>query len=210
MVAGRKRKTSTESVEPAFLLNAYAHGFFPMADSATGEIQWYSPDPRAIIELDGFKVSRSLRQRIKKGTFETKLNKRFEEVMEQCARREETWISEGIIKSYVRLHRLGFAHSVESWRDNRLVGGLYGVALGGAFFGESMFSIETDASKVALVGLVERLSLQGFTLLDTQFTTPHLKHFGAVEIPRADYLVRLHGAIGSRCTFLTQKDHLKV
>jgi len=166
-----------------------------MADPKSGEIAWYSPDPRAIIPLEEFKVPRSLRLVIKKGIFEIRINTRYEEVMRGCARREETWISEEIIRSYVRLHELGYAHSVEAWKNGRLAGGLYGVALAGAFFGESMYSLERDASKTALVFLVERMRERGFGLLDTQYNTPHLARFGAKEISRAEYLRRLHAAL---------------
>jgi leucyl/phenylalanyl-tRNA--protein transferase len=189
----RQRKLSI--IEPELLLAGYATGFFPMAESKTGEIHWYSPDPRAIFPLDKFKVSRSLRQTLKKGTFEIRVDTAFEEVMRACASREETWISEEIIRSYVVLHRLGYAHSVEAWREGKLAGGLYGVALGGAFFGESMFSRARDASKVALVYLVERLKEKDFQLLDTQYLTPHLAHFGAIEIARHKYLVLLKKAV---------------
>lgn len=206
MVALRKRRQSPADIEPSFLLNAYAHGFFPMADPKTGEIQWYSPDPRAIIELHAFKISRSLRQRIKRGAFEVRIDSAFEEVMRGCARRDETWISEAIVRSYVALYRLGFAHSVEAWHDGRLVGGLYGVSLGGAFFGESMFSQEADASKVALAALVSRLIAQGYELLDTQFITPHLERLGAGEISRVEYLQRLQHAVTLHCSFITT-DH---
>ncbi|MDI6804841.1 MAG: leucyl/phenylalanyl-tRNA--protein transferase, partial [Bacteroidota bacterium] len=173
------------------LLTAYSAGYFPMADSRDGEIHWYSPDPRAIIPLDTFKISRSLKQTIKKNIFEIRIDHAFEDVIRSCAKRDETWISEEIVQSYLELHRLGYAHSIESWHNKKLVGGLYGVALGGAFFGESMFSLMKDASKVALVALVETLKERGFKLLDTQYTTPHLKNFGVVEISRQEYLKKL-------------------
>ena len=182
-------------IEPDLLLAAYAAGYFPMAESRHGEIHWYSPDPRAIIPLDAFKISRSLRQTLKKQLFEIRLNTSFEEAMRRCAKRSETWISEELIQSYLQLHRLGYAHSVEAWRAGELVGGLYGVALGAVFFGESMFSSVRDASKVALVELVARLRARRFKLLDTQFLTPHLENFGAIEIPRSEYLVRLKKAV---------------
>ena len=159
-------------------------------------IRWYAPDPRAIIPLDAFHVPRSLRQTIRKGIFEVTVNADFPGVIRACAERgEETWISREIERAYTELHALGLAHSVECWKEERLVGGLYGAALGGAFFGESMFSRETDASKVALVALVERLQARGFTLLDVQYLTPHLARFGAVEISRAEYERRLAGAL---------------
>lgn len=172
-----------------------------MADSRTGTIQWYSPDPRGIIPLDRFIISRSLKQTLKKHPFTLGVNTAFEEVMRECAKREETWISEEIIRSYVQLHTLGFAHSIEAWKEKKLVGGLYGVALGAAFFGESMFSRVRDASKVALVSLVELLKEKKFELLDTQFVTPHLAHFGAVEIPREEYLQKLAIAVRKKRRF---------
>ena len=168
-------------IDPEILLGAYASGIFPMSPSGSEEIDWYSPDPRAIIPLDTFKISRSLSQTLKKRKFKVQVDTAFEEVMRQCGGREETWISETIVQSYLHLHKLGFAHSVESWHENKLVGGLYGVAFGAAFFGESMFSTMRDASKVALVRLVERMKEQGYELLDTQFTTPHLLQFGVVN-----------------------------
>ena len=166
-----------------------------MAERRGGPILWFAPDPRAIIPLDGFHAPRSLRQIIRKGTFEVTADEDFPGVIQACATREETWISDEIIRVYIDLHTLGVAHSIECWREGRLAGGLYGVALGGAFFGESMFSRETDASKVALVALVERLRDRGFTLLDTQYQTPHLARFGAIEIPRRDYERRLAAAL---------------
>ena len=187
---------------PDFLLMAYCNGYFPMADAGTGKIDWYSPDPRAIFDLNEFTISRSLKLTLKKVPFEIRLNRNFENVMIGCAERKETWISEEIVRSYVELHRLGFAHSVECWKDESLAGGLYGVAIGGAFFGESMFSHRRDASKIALVHLVERLRARGFELLDTQFITPHLSRFGAKEIPREEYLQRLKKAIRKKCLFV--------
>ncbi len=196
------RRPKNRLIEPPLLLAAYANGYFPMADPKTGEIGWYSPDPRTIFELETFNVPRSLRQTIRKEMFEIRINREFENVMRGCANRSETWISEDIIASYVRLHELGYAHSVETWNDGALAGGLYGVAIGGAFFGESMFSLKRDASKVALAALVDRMNKRGFVLLDTQYTTPHLAMFGAKEIARAEYLKRLEKAIGTRCTFV--------
>ena len=192
-------------IDPEFLCTAYCHGFFPMADPKTGEIGWYSPDPRTVFELDTFHVPRSLKLTLKKQPFDIRINKRFEEVMRACAQRQETWISEAIIKSYVKLHHAGIAHSIETWKDGMLVGGLYGVAIHGAFFGESMFSKMKDASKVALVHLVMRLNEKGYTLLDTQFTTPHLQRFGAREIPRFEYLLRLEEALTIPCSFADEE-----
>ena len=180
---------------PEILLAAYATGIFPMADDG-GEIHWLAPDPRAIIELDRFKVSRSLRTVTRRGVFAITFNQAFSEVIQACADREEgTWISPAIKEAYSRLHRLRFAHSVEAWKDEQLVGGLYGVAVGGAFFGESMFHRVTDASKVALVHLVKRMRERKYVLLDVQFMTEHLRRFGAVEIPRDRYEQRLRRAI---------------
>jgi len=196
------RRHKSRIIEPDFLLAAYCSGYFPMAEPITGEIGWYSPDPRAIIDLKEFKIPRSLRLTIKKRIFEICLNQRFEEVIRACGNREETWISEEIIQSYLELHRMGVAHSVECWRGDVLAGGLYGVALRGAFFGESMFSRERDASKVALVHLVERMKQRDFELLDTQFLTPHLAQFGAKEVPRTEYLDRLKRALLKNCQFM--------
>ena len=180
---------------PQLLLRAYAEGFFPMAEGRSGPIAWYSPDPRAIFPLESFRVSRSLRRIERRKQFEVRVNTAFAEVMAHCAAREDTWISGEIITVYGRLFDMGCAHSVETWSSNRLVGGLYGVAIGGAFFGESMFSHVSNASKIALWSLVRRLLERGFLLLDTQFLTPHLARLGAIEIPRDAYLVRLRTAL---------------
>ena len=195
------RSSRIKIIDPEFLCTAYCNGYFPMADPKTGEISWYSPDPRTIFDLDDFHVPRSLKLTLKKKVFEVFLNQRFEEVIRACAEREETWISETITQSYIQLHRVGIAHSVETWKEGKIVGGLYGVAIRGAFFGESMFSKVKDASKIALVDLVERLKKQGFILLDTQFMTPHLQRFGAREIPRDEYLKRLEKALNVTCSF---------
>jgi len=202
----RGRKPQTPIIDPEFLLNAYRQGFFPMADSRTGEINWYSPDPRGIIPLGEFKISRSLGQTLRKRVFEVRFNTAFDAVINECGKRDETWISEMIERSYLNLHHLGFAHSVEAWSGGNLVGGLYGVSIGGAFFGESMFSIIRDASKVALAFLVDHLMKRKFSLLDTQFLTPHLAGMGAREIPRPEYLLRLQGALRLDRTFIEQKD----
>ncbi len=193
--------SNSKIIDPDFLLSAYASGYFPMAESRQGYIQWHFPDPRAIIPLDSLKITRSLRQTIKKNFFQIRINTAFEEVMNQCAKRDDTWISDEIIQSYVQLNKLGFAHSVEAWKDDSLAGGLYGVALGAAFFGESMFSRVRDASKVALVYLVDKLRAGKFELLDTQFNTPHLTRLGAIEIPREDYLRLLKKAVVKRRSF---------
>ena len=189
------------------LISAYASGWFPMAVEG-GEIRWFSPDPRGIIPLDAFHVPVRLGRAIRRGVFQIRIDEAFEAVIRGCAEAERdrddpgTWISEEIIQSYVGLHRRGLAHSVEAWRGGRLAGGLYGVALGGAFFGESMFHRETDASKVALVALVERLRSRGYVLLDTQWVTEHLEQFGAVEIQRDEYLKRLEAALAVEATFI--------
>ena len=188
-------------LSPECLLSAYASGIFPMADD-DGEVRWLSPDPRAIIELDGFIVSRSTRAVMRRGAFEIKINEAFEEVIDACADRSQgTWISPDIRAAYVALHKLGFGHSVESWHEGSLAGGLYGVSIGGAFFGESMFHRMTDASKVAMAALVEQMQTHGFSLLDVQFLTDHLRRFGAEEIARNEYLRRLHQAVRTPCAF---------
>jgi len=188
------------------LISAYASGWFPMA--VDGEIRWFSPDPRGVLPLDAVHVSRRLARVTRQGLFRIEIDRAFGDVIRACAAEDRdlvdpgSWIDDEIIESYVALHERGFAHSVEAWQGDRLVGGLYGVALRGAFFGESMFHRATDASKVALVALVERLRSRGYVLLDTQWVTPHLEQFGAVEIPRADYLKRLEQSLGVACRFL--------
>jgi leucyl/phenylalanyl-tRNA--protein transferase len=183
------------------VINAYAQGIFPMAD-ADGSIYWYAPDPRAILEHENLRVSRSLRATFKKGIYEVRVDTAFEEVMRCCAAREETWINEAFIETYTRLHYAGLAHSVEAWKDGLLVGGLYGVSLRGAFMGESMFSHARDASKVCLVTLVEHLKSRGYVLHDTQFWTPHLETLGVTEIPRLVYERLLKEALRLDCRFL--------
>lgn len=187
-------------IPPDLLIHAYRNAVFPMA-MENGEIAWFSPDPRAIIPLDTFHVPHGLRRTLKKQLFEIRINSAFEEVMQGCARRDETWINEEILESYLALHRMGYAHSVEAWSGGELAGGLYGVAIGGAFFGESMFHTKTDASKVALHALIERMRSRGFTLLDTQWTTPHLRTFGALEIPRSIYRQLLAASLIRHCDF---------
>jgi leucyl/phenylalanyl-tRNA--protein transferase len=189
-------------IDSEFLISAYASGYFPMADSRAGEIGWYSPDPRAIIPVDKLKISRSLRQALRKNIFDLRIDTSFEPVMRSCAERKDTWISETIIESYIKLFQLGYAHSIEAWKNEKLVGGLYGVSIGAAFFGESMFSRVRDASKVALVHLVDKLRAAKFELLDTQFITPHLKSLGAIEMSRSDYLILLKKAINKQRTFV--------
>jgi leucyl/phenylalanyl-tRNA--protein transferase len=195
----RQRKQS-QIIPASLLLEAYCRGIFPMAVE-DGKIAWFSPDPRGIIPLDSFHIPHGLQRSLRKGSFEVRINTAFEPVIRACGERRETWISPEIVRSYLNLHELGFAHSVETWRDDQLVGGLYGVSVYGAFFGESMFHRETDASKVALVALVQRLQDREFRLLDTQYTTPHLRSFGAVEIPRAKYMRLLKQALALDCQF---------
>ena len=189
-------------LDPALVIRAYRQGVFPMA-LEDGEIGWFSPDPRGVIPLETFHLPGRLARVLRQGRFEITVDRAFEDVMRACAERPDdgTWISEAIVECYVTLHRLGLAHSVEVWREGRLVGGLYGVHLGGAFFGESMFHRETHASKVALAALVDRLRRRGFRLLDVQWLTPHLAQFGAVEIPRAAYLRQLPQALRLDCAF---------
>lgn len=191
----------TDELTPDLLVYAYCHGVFPMGYD-DGTVAWFSPDPRGVIELDEFHVGRNLRKLVRRGVFEIRVNAAFGEVLRACGQRElGTWISDEIISAYMKLHDMGFAHSVEAWQDGALAGGLYGVAIGGAFFGESMFYRVTDSSKVALAALVERLRARGYRLLDTQWTTPHLERFGARYIPRRVYLARLASALALPCVF---------
>src|SRR5579884_3634603 len=190
------RKKRLQPLDPRLVIQAYARGIFPMAEP-DGRIFWYAPDPRAILEHANLRISRSLRATLRKNTYEIRMDSAFEAVMRCCAARAETWINE----AYTTLHAAGLAHSVEAWKDGLLVGGLYGVALGGAFMGESMFSRATDASKVCLVALVEHLKARGYTLHDTQFLTPHLASLGVTEIPRREYERRLAQALQLPCTW---------
>lgn len=196
-MSGRRLTLTPEGVELA-----YRHGIFPMADEHSGEILWFRPDPRAVIPLDGFHVSRSLTRTLRRGIFEVRVDTAFEAVMRGCADRPDgTWISERFVEVYGALHRDGKAHSVEAWRHGRLCGGAYGLALGGAFMAESMFHRETDASKVTIAALVSRLRERDFTLLDVQYVTPHLASLGAVEITRREYERRLERALTLDCRF---------
>jgi len=183
-----------EMIAPELLLQGYRLGVFPMA-MEDDSIEWFSPDPRAILPLEDFHVPHVLRRLLRRRVFKTTIDKAFSEVIAACAEREDTWINPEIIESYTRLHQLGNAHSVEAWKEGRLAGGLYGVAVGGAFFGESMFHSVTDASKIALVVLVEHLRARKFVLLDTQWLTPHLQQFGGIEISRNHYLRVLRRAV---------------
>lgn len=188
------------AIEPGVLLSAYCQGLFPMG-MEDGSIGWYRPEWRGILPIADFHVPRRFERYLKSCPFEVRWNTAFGDVMRGCADRPETWINESILDSYHALHEMGFAHSVEVWRDRKLVGGVYGVAIGGAFFGESMFSRETQASKVALVRLQQRLRDCGFILHDTQWTTPHLAQFGGHEIPAREYMRLLERAIGLSVSF---------
>jgi len=202
-------ETDAGRLTTSLLLWAYTHGWFPMANPMTGGIEWFSPDPRAVFPLDGFHVPRNLDREVRRGRFAVRSDTAFEVVMEACAapRRADDlpWIDRRMIDAYVGLHRAGHAHSVEAWRQGELVGGLYGVHVGGAFFGESMFARPdlggTNASKVCLVHLVRWLRRRGFVLLDTQFRTDHLEQFGCVEITRDRYLALLAEAIDLEVTW---------
>jgi len=194
------------------LIYGYMNGIFPMADS-DGTIYWYSPDPRAIIPLDTYKPARSLRPVLNRKQFEVRINTDFQSVIRHCAAPrtdgEDSWISEEIINAYSELHRAGLAYSVETYMENRLVGGLYGVAIGGVFFGESMFHLVSNASKVAFHYLVEVLRKQNFELLDTQFINENVRRFGAVEIPRSEYIRLLKQALDRKRIFTeTALEHL--
>jgi len=191
-------------LDPQTLLSAYAQGVFPMADR-DGRIQFYTADPRGVLPLDAFHVPRTLRQLVRRDppVFDVRINHDFKATMAGCMTGHEggTWINPTLIDAYAALHEMGFAHSVEAWQNDQLAGGLYGVSIGGAFFGESMFTRVRDASKVCLVHLVNRLNERGYELLDTQATTDHLRRFGAIDIPASKYLVMLRRAIGKSCEF---------
>jgi leucyl/phenylalanyl-tRNA---protein transferase len=199
-------KNPENQLSPQLLLRAYSMGIFPMAESKDDPtVFWVDPEIRGIIPLDKFHVSKSLKKTIRSGKFRITYDTAFERVMRCCATesdtRDETWINDDIVHAYTELHEFGFAHSVETWLDGELVGGLYGVSMGAAFFGESMFSRARDASKVALVHLVAQLHQGGYELLDTQFVTDHLKQFGAIEIPARYYLERLESALNLKAEF---------
>lgn len=187
-------------IPPETLLEAYSQGIFPMADE-DGTMGWYEANPRAIVEIDGYRIPHDLKRILNRNSFEIHRDRSFEQVMRGCMNRTPTWISEEIVCSYVMLHHLGHAHSVETWQNGELVGGLYGVTIGGAFFGESMFHRATHASKVALAHLLRHLQAQGFALHDAQVMTSTLKLFGAKNISRSDYLLRLEAALKKRAVF---------
>jgi leucyl/phenylalanyl-tRNA--protein transferase len=194
------------SLDPRLLLQGYAAGIFPMADSRDADdLFWVEPRSRAILPLTGFRLSRSLRRTLRSGRFAVSLDRDFAAVVTACANREETWINVDIERAMLALHSTGHAHSVECWQEGQLVGGLYGVKLGRAFFGESMFSTRTDASKVALAWLIARMKVGGFELLDCQFMTDHLASLGAISVPRSDYVGLLAGALGSGAGVLPER-----
>ncbi len=182
------------TLEPRLLINAYCNGIFPMG-MENGRLTWFSPDPRGVLPVDGYHIPRSVKSELRKRSLSVRVNTAFPEVLQSCGHRQETWITREIIQSYTLLHKLGYAHSVETWDGDALIGGLYGVCVGGAFFGESMFSRESGGSKAALVWLMQHLEQKGFLLHDTQWTTPHLAMFGGKEIPRDDYLRILEKAV---------------
>jgi len=188
------------------VLAAYTQAIFPMGND-DGSIHWYSPDPRCIIDIDDFHAPKRLLRTYRQGKFDMRVNTAWEDVLNECANRDSTWITEEIFRVYTELHNLGFAHSVEAFYNGRLAGGLYGVAIGGAFMGESMFHTVTDASKVSLVYLVERMKQRGFTLLDSQYMTDHLGTFSARNIPRAEYLSRLRDALNRDCKFADKHEY---
>lgn len=189
------------ALEPRLLISAYCNGIFPMG-MENGRLSWFSPDPRGIIPIHDFHVPRSARAELKKQPHEIRVNTAFTEVVRSCAKRRETWITREILHSYEVLHKLRYAHSVETWVDGELTGGLYGVCIGGAFFGESMFSSGPAGSKAALVWLMEHLKQRGFLLHDTQWTTDHLAMFGGREIARDEYLALLEKAVNAPVRFL--------
>lgn len=194
------------------VLGAYAQGYFPMADHADSpEVHWYNPPLRAVLPIRELHISRSLRKTLARQPYEVRVDTAFEQVLKACAahthHRPRTWINRDIMAIFMALHHAGFAHSVECWSDGQLVGGLYGLALNGAFCGESMFSVRPDASKIALVHLCARLDKAGFSLLDTQILNPHMERFGAHSIPKADYLARLQNALARPADFLLTAYH---
>jgi leucyl/phenylalanyl-tRNA--protein transferase len=197
----KSNSDTKELLKPDNMLRLYASGAFPMADSKTGNINWFMPDVRTIIPLDNYNIPRSTRSAVKKMNFEIRFDTDFVGIVKGCADRESTWISEELILAYKRLKKRGHIHTVETWKDDKLVGGLYGVTFRGAFFGESMFSKVSQASKAALIALIERLKEKDFVLLDVQYMTEHLKMFGAVEISFEEYTKLLYTAYTRGCEF---------
>jgi leucyl/phenylalanyl-tRNA---protein transferase len=195
------KSTGNELLKPTNMLRLYAAGAFPMADENTGAINWYMPEIRAIIPLENYNIPRSLKSSLSKLSFEIKFDTETLSVIKGCAERESTWISDELIKAYLRLKKIGCIHSVEAWQNDELVGGLFGVSFRGAFFGESMFSKVSQASKAALEALLKHLVNKGFKVLDVQYLTPHLEMFGAVEINFSDYEALLNEAYLRNCEF---------
>jgi leucyl/phenylalanyl-tRNA--protein transferase len=200
-MSNEKTYNEEDLLQPGNMIRLYASGAFPMADEQTDKINWYMPEVRTIIPIDNFNYPRSLRKFIENCDFEIKFDTDFLSVVKACADRESTWISDKLIKAYIKLKKLGYVHTVETWEKGKLVGGLYGVTFRGAFFGESMFSKKTQASKFALINLLNHLKEKDFALLDVQFMTPHLKMFGAVEINMDEYNELLHSAYVRGCEF---------
>lgn len=190
-----------EWLQPNNMIRLYSRGAFPMADEITGEINWYLPEVRTIIPLDNYNYPRSLRKTIKEQNFEFRFDYDFRAVVKACANRDKTWISDKLISCYLNLEKLGHIHTVETWQDNELVGGLYGISYAGAFFGESMFSVVSQASKAALIKLIEHLNEKNFLMLDVQYITPHLEMFGAVEISFSEYNNLLQASYSRECIF---------
>jgi len=200
-MSNEKTYKEDDLLQPGNMIRLYASGAFPMADEKTDKINWYMPEVRTIIPVDNFNYPRSLRKFIEKSDFETKFDTDFLSVVKACADRESTWISDKLVKAYLKLKKLGYVHTVETWEKGKLIGGLYGVTFRGAFFGESMFSKKSQASKFALISLLNHLKAKDFVLLDVQFMTPHLKMFGAVEIDMDKFNELLHSAYVRGCEF---------
>ena len=197
----RNKIDPAELLKPNNMLRLYASGAFPMADESSGSINWYLPDIRTIIPLDNYNIPRSARKAIEKKNFEIRFDTRFMDVIKGCADRESTWISGELINAYRRLYKRGHVHTVETWQSGKLVGGLYGITFRGAFFGESMFSRVSEASKAALIALIHHLNKKDYLLLDVQYMTDHLKMFGAIEISFEEYTQLLHKAYTRGCEF---------
>lgn len=197
-----RQNNTNRIIKPEILIQAYKQGYFPMADHKYGDIYWHCPDPRAVIPLESPKKPKSLKRNEEKYEFEYRIDTCFRSVIEKCSEREDTWISEEIIDTYMQLHKVGIAHSVETFEDDVLVGGLYGVAIGGAFFGESMFNTITDASKGAFFYLIEKLKERNFLLLDSQYINPFTQQLGAIEVSYSEYTKRLIKAINLPTTFV--------
>jgi leucyl/phenylalanyl-tRNA---protein transferase len=200
-MSDEKSYNQDELLRPGNMIRLYASGAFPMADEKTDKINWYMPEVRTIIPLDNFNYPRSLKKFIEKNNFETRYDTDFVKVVNGCADRDSTWISDKLIEAYLRLKKLGYVHTVETWEKGKLIGGLYGITFRGAFFGESMFSKKSQASKSALINLLFHLKEKNYALLDVQFMTPHLKMFGAIEIDMDKYNELLYSSYVRGCEF---------